>query len=47
MGHAIRGSIQGAGLLVLVLATSCSSTTAVKKDGRRGAFRNMPTPPWP
>ncbi|MDP9845259.1 L,D-transpeptidase [Streptosporangium lutulentum] len=32
MGHAIRGSIQGTGLLVLVLATSCSSTTAVKND---------------
>jgi lipoprotein-anchoring transpeptidase ErfK/SrfK len=32
VGHAIRGSIQGAGLLVLVLATSCSSTTAVKND---------------
>jgi lipoprotein-anchoring transpeptidase ErfK/SrfK len=33
VGHAIRGSIQGAGLLALVLAASCSSTTAVKKDG--------------
>ncbi|WP_371779475.1 L,D-transpeptidase [Streptosporangium subroseum] len=32
VGHAIRGSIQGAGLLVLALATSCSSTTAVKND---------------
>ncbi|MEU0485759.1 Ig-like domain-containing protein [Streptosporangium sp. NPDC006013] len=33
MGHAIRGSSQGAGLLALVLVTtSCSTSTAVRED---------------
>ncbi|GAA3414203.1 Ig-like domain-containing protein [Streptosporangium vulgare] len=45
MGHAIRGSSQGAGLLTLALVTaSCSGNTAVQGGQASQASQNSPAP---